>query len=208
MNTTAIKTNRELFLEKLAPYISAFGMERIYNAYMFAKYGHRGQERSGGGRYFEHPRAVTEIIIDELGIMNDWRIIATALLHDVIEDTWLLTPKLAKRIFGKDVALWLSFLTRNEDHSGNEFEKYMENIANSGIWQVVLIKICDRIHNLRTMETMETEWCKTYLFKTEKYFYDLAKILIKIAPPELTEKMVMAEKLLIEEINNVKKVLA
>ena len=205
MNTLKTTTNRELFLEKLVPYMDNGGRECVYDAYMFAKYAHRGTNRNGGGRYFEHPRAVAEIIIDELGIANDWRIIAVALLHDVLEDTWLLTPNLTKKIFGEDVANWLSFLTRKKNHSNEEFEKYIKNIEDCGIWQIILIKLCDRLHNLRTMETLEAVWCERYICQTEKYFYKLAKVLIRIAPEQMTEKAVALEKALILEINKVKK---
>ena len=198
------QTNRERFLEKLAPHIGALGTECVYNAYMFAKYAHRGQNRSQGGRYFEHPRAVAEIVVDELGIAGDWKIIATALLHDVLEDTWLLTPNLAKKVFGADVASWLSFLTRNEEHNDEEFEKYIGKIAECGIWQVVLIKLCDRLHNLRTTETLKKDWRERYIQQTEKYFCNLAKILIRIAPENMTDTVCVLEKMLIAEIGKVK----
>lgn len=204
MNTTKITTNRERFLKKIAPYTNDVGMECVYDAYMFAKYAHRGQNRKQGGRYFEHPRAVVEIIIDELGIVDDWRVIVVTLLHDVLEDTWLLTPNVARKVFGNDVSHWLSFLTRKEEHNDEEFDKYIEKIAECGIWQIVLVKLCDRLHNLRTMKTLEVVWREKYLQQTEKYFYKLAKVLILIAPEKITQKAVILEKSLIAEINKVK----
>ncbi|MCX6735713.1 MAG: HD domain-containing protein [Candidatus Parcubacteria bacterium] len=197
-------TNRELFLKKFSPYLSAFGMERIYDAYRFAKYAHKEQYRTDGCRYVEHPRAMVKILADELGIVNDWKLIVTALLHDVWEDTWLLTPSLTKKIFGGDIALWLSFLTREKEHSKEEFPRYIGKISESGIWQVVLIKVCDRLHNLRTLKNLDIDRQKRYLHETETYFYDLAKVLIQLAPKRLSKKMVLLEQALIFEINTLK----
>ena len=204
MNIITTKTNRELFLEKLAPYINETDLECVYDAYMFAKYAHRGQNRTQGERYFEHPRAVAEIIIDELGILNDWRLIVVALLHDVWENTWLLTANLTKKIFGEDVPQWLLFLTREEEHSPDEFDKYIKKIVECGIWQVILVKLCDRLHNLRSMDTLEKAWCKKYLEQTEKYFYNLAKVFIRIVPKDMTGKAIALEQALIMEINKSK----
>ncbi len=201
-------TNRELFLERFTPFLSAFGMERIYDAYRFAKYAHKEQYRSDGCRYVEHPRAVVKIIADELGIVNNWKLIVAALLHDVWEDTWLLTPCLTGKIFGKDIALWLSFLTREKEHNKEEFPKYIGKISESGIWQVVLIKVCDRLHNLRTLKKLDIERQKRYLRETETYFYDLAKTLIRISPPRMEEKMILLESLLISEISKLKDILS
>jgi len=204
MSTIKTKTNRELFLEKLAPHISVFGMERVYDAYMFAKYAHKQQYRTGGGRYFEHPRAVAEIIINELGIVNDWKVVSQALLHDVLEDTWLLTPKLAEKTFGKDISHGLSLLTRGEEHSNAEFAAYVGAIAESGLWRVILVKLCDRLHNLRTMNEFSIERQKRYIRETEEHFSLLFRAFSLFVPRRFAKKAIVLKQLFASEMQNAK----
>lgn len=179
-------TNRERFLNKLKPYLSEEGLDNVGDAYVFAKYGHRGQERDGGGgekiRYFEHPRAVAEIIIDELGILGDWRLVVLALLHDVIEDTWLLNHRRVKKLFGEEMANWLVLLTRVGEHSDAEWEAYIGRIGACGEWRVILVKLCDRLHNLRTCTSLTKKRQAKYIAETEKYFFGLIQALYRHIP--------------------------
>lgn len=208
MNIESI-TNRELFLKTLEPYISKEGIDNIEDAYQFAKYGHghRNQEREGGVRYFEHPRAVAEIIINELGIKNDWKVVALALLHDVVEDTWLLNYRVVKKCFGEDFAHWLRWLTREENHSDEEWDAYIKGIKSCGEWRVILVKLCDRLHNLRTCQCLALCRRRKYVAETEMYFFGLSEKLRLCIPAEFTEVPEKLERALRREVEELQTLL-
>lgn len=168
--------NRKAFFGKLA-HLKPRDIELIDTAYDFCKYAHRIQKRKTGERYFEHPRAVALILIDEIGI-TDARIISVALLHDVLEDTHLLTMARAEKLFGKDVAVWLDFLTKHESAA-----TYYNRLSEEAPWQVLLVKFADRLHNIRTMNTgLDEQWRCNYAKETQGEFPPLGKRLMKIIP--------------------------
>lgn len=169
-------TGREQFLTKL-PFLLEEELVLVEAAYILAKYGHRNQQREGGERYFEHPRAVANIIIDELGINNDWQLIVTALLHDIREDSFLLNEWLTKKIFDRQVALWLKILTK-------ESEFYFINLLKAKIWQVWLIKLCDRLHNLRTLHYRPIAKQIEQIVETRQFILPLADELFLCLPAE------------------------
>ncbi|MEK7584698.1 MAG: HD domain-containing protein, partial [Patescibacteria group bacterium] len=103
-------SGREVFLAQLKPYMLEDELEHVHAAYVFAKYGHRAQVRQGGDCYFEHPKAVANILIRELSVRDDWQLIVTALLHDLLEDSWLLSEDRVRRNFGRRVAWWVKLL--------------------------------------------------------------------------------------------------
>ena len=162
------------FLEPLI--MSSAEIEHVYAAYVLAKYGHRDQTRESGGRYFDHPKEVANIIIRELGIRNNWRLVVTALLHDILEDTYLLSEDRIRRNFGKKVALWVNLLSKVPK------EGYHERLAACGIWEVLLVKLCDRIHNLRTLNVCDKKKQKKYLQETKALYVPLADALIARVP--------------------------
>ena len=165
---------RDTFLEPLT--LSAVEIEHINAAYVFAKYGHHDQTRDGGGRYFDHPKEVANIIIHELGIKNNWRLIVTALLHDILEDTYLLSEDRIRRNFGKKVALWVKLLSKVPK------EGYHERLSHCDIWEVLLVKLCDRIHNLRTIKSCNEKKQEKYLRETEALYLPLADALTALVP--------------------------
>ena len=177
MSSEETVTGRERFLAKLEPYMLEDELESILAAYELAKYGHRGQERAGGGRYFDHPGAVAEIIIDELQLRSDWRIIATALLHDILEDSWILSERRIVLNFGRDVALWLRLLTKKPK------DGYIERLREHGSWEVLLIKLCDRLHNLRSLGACKITKQKKQVIETRTHYLPLAELLIERLPP-------------------------
>jgi len=127
----------------------------IQKAYILAKQAHGSQQRHSGDSYFSHPLAVAEIIID---LKLDDQSIITALLHDVIEDTDTKIEEIIE-IFGEDVAYLVNGVTKlgKIDISvGNENERVAENfrklaIAMSQDIRVLLVKLADRLHNMRTL---------------------------------------------------------
>ncbi len=170
-------TGREIFLAQLEPHMLQTDLENVCTAYIFSKYGHRPQVRDGGGRYFEHPKAVANIIIQELGLRSDWRLPATALLHDIPEDSWILSEHRMRVNFGREVALWVKYLTKNPE------EGYYERLTDVHTpWQVILVKLCDRLDNLRTLSGCRPEKQRRKISETQKYFPALADALISRCP--------------------------
>lgn len=160
----------ELFFAALAVVLSPGEYERIQFAYFISKYGHAKQVRDDGARYFDHPKAATWIYIDELG-GRDVRIIIDTLLHDVQEDTYLLSSYRSSLNFGPDVALDLRALTKLP--KGKETtELYLGRIIARGPWPIVA-KLCDRLHNLRTMAARPPEKIQSQIEETERFHIPL-----------------------------------
>lgn len=181
-------TGREQFLGSIRPYFTENEVQLVFAAYVLAKYGHRGQTRDGGERYFDHPRAVADIIIRDLNILIDWRIIVTALLHDVWEDSWILSEWLTERIFGPEVTRWIKFLTKEP---GIDYHDRLKSP-----WQVKLIKLCDRLHNLRSLGSCTEEKQQKQIAETRVVYVPLAKSLVNEVPRELRHSAIQ----LLEEI--------
>ncbi len=136
-----------------------YDLAKIKRAYLFGEEAHKGQFRKSGERYFNHPVA-TAIIIIGLGMDNES--IVAALLHDVIEDT-PITADDVKREFGADVAMLVESLTKlanipfvtREDVQAENIRKML--LAMSEDIRVIIIKLADRLHNMRTIEGHKSE---------------------------------------------------
>ena len=148
--------NRESFMARLRLKIKPGDFKILDFAYDLAKYGHRQQFRDSGARYFEHVRETAIILIEELGI-TDLDIIIAALLHDMLEDSFLLTFERIEIIFGTRVADLVSAVTKPKKNdpafSSNEerHQWYFDQIRNASV-EIKLIKLADRLHNMRTIE--------------------------------------------------------
>lgn len=165
---------RPAFLARLSPHLSHLELEAVEAAYIFSKYAHRGQQRSSGERYFEHPKAVAMILIDELHVY-DANIIITALLHDVCEDTFLLSDHRVRVNFGDEVANRLDLLTKQV---GINYHARLQ----SADWQTLIIKMSDRLHNQRTLGYCSPAKQIRKNDETRVHYLPLAKRLIYIAP--------------------------
>jgi GTP pyrophosphokinase len=149
---------RELAAE-VSEYLKAGDLEKLRAAYEFAEVAHRGQFRVSGEPYITHPVAVARILAD---LRLDVQALMGALLHDVTEDTRVTKAELAGR-FGKtiaDLVDGVSKLVRIEFQSKEEaqaesFRKML--LAMSRDVRVMLIKLADRVHNMRTLEAMSAE---------------------------------------------------
>ena len=143
----------------IAKHMPGADMERIDRAINYAREKHKEQKRKDGSPYIIHPLAVAEIVA-ELGLDED--AILGALLHDCIEDTDASFDEIAK-LFGTTCAELVEGVTKltRANFSSNEQEQ-MENLrkmfmAMSKDIRVVLIKISDRLHNMRTMQYQTPE---------------------------------------------------
>ena len=167
---------RKEFLAKLEPILSPHDLEMVETAHVLSKYGHRNQVRDDSRvRYFEHPKAVAWILINELK-MNDWQTIVMALLHDVLEDSHILSPYRIERNFGKEVVVDLKLLTKHPKHG------YLGRLKQYGDTRAVLVKLCDRLHNMRTLAGCSKEKQKRQIAETKKYFLPLAQTFIERLP--------------------------
>ena len=140
--------------DKVAMYTPNLDTRRLYDAFTFADTAHHGQLRKSGEPYIIHPLAVAEIVAD-LGLDVDS--VIAALLHDCIEDTPTSHQDIAKK-FGEPVAALVEGVTKlTRVQYVSKEEEQMENLrkmlmAMAQDIRVILIKICDRLHNMRTME--------------------------------------------------------
>ena len=142
------------FYKSLKSYISNKDIKKIQKAYSLAFYAHEGQERRDGSKYITHPIAVANILLD---LKMDTDSICAALMHDVLEDCDVDKKDLIK-LFGDDVAEIVDGVSKlsnldinnRSERDANNLQKMM--LAISKDIRVVLVKICDRLHNMRTIE--------------------------------------------------------
>ncbi|MFZ1702373.1 MAG: bifunctional (p)ppGpp synthetase/guanosine-3',5'-bis(diphosphate) 3'-pyrophosphohydrolase [Pyrinomonadaceae bacterium] len=131
----------------------------IRRAYLFSALHHRGQTRASGEPYLVHPLEVAEILAD---MRLDETSVSTGLLHDVVEDT-LVDLDTIKSYFGDQIALLVDGLTKIANISDLSKEKQQaENVRKMVLAmitdvRVVLIKLADRLHNMRTMQFLKPE---------------------------------------------------
>ena len=144
-------------LEKiLATSNNTYDIEKIKRAYQFAEKSHGDQRRVSGIPYILHPTSVA-CIVAELGMDTDS--ICGALLHDVVEDTPVLLNDIVK-MFGSDVAKLIDGVTKiskipystKEQQQAENIRKML--IAMADDIRVIIIKLADRLHNMRTMGCM------------------------------------------------------
>lgn len=147
---------RSEFLETILEYNPNYDIDLIGRAYDVAEEMHRGQLRKSGEPYLIHPMAVAEILAD-LGM--DEETIVAGLLHDVVEDTEYTKEKLVED-FGEDIALLVDGVTKlgslkfesKEERQAENLRKMF--LAMSKDIRVLIIKLSDRLHNLRTINYM------------------------------------------------------
>lgn len=125
----------------------------LNRAYVFSMQAHGSQKRASGDPYFSHPIEVAGILTD---LHLDAETIATAILHDTIEDT-VATPEEIERLFGASVARLVDGVTKlSKIEAQTENERAAENLrkfllAMSDDIRVLLVKLADRLHNMRTL---------------------------------------------------------
>ncbi len=142
-----------LLLDKLSYYLEEKEVRRVERAYHFAEQCHEGQMRQSGDAYISHPLAVAHILAD---MHMDHESLMAAMLHDVIEDTGVTKGQISRR-FGRPVAdlvdgvsklTGIEFQSRAEQQA-ESFQKM--TLAMSRDIRVVLVKLADRLHNMRTL---------------------------------------------------------
>ena len=170
-----METKQE-FLDQILEINSKYDIEKIGRAYDVAKKMHDGQLRKSGEPYLIHPVAVTKILA-ELGMDEDTLI--AGLLHDVVEDTEYTNEQLTKE-FGSEVALLVDGVTKigslvfenKEQRQAETFRKMF--LAMSKDIRVLIIKLADRLHNLRTINYMTASKIKEKCSETLEIYAPLA----------------------------------
>lgn len=180
----------ETLIQKILTDDRQYDHSKIISAYQFAAKAHEGQKRSSGQDYIIHPLAVAYSLL-ELGMDTDT--ICAALLHDVVEDTAATFNDLKKR-FGLDVAMLVDGVTKlGKIPYFNKSEQRAENIrkillAMSQDIRVMIIKLCDRLHNMRTLKYCSAEKQKRIAHETMNIYAPIAHRLgIKAVKEELED---------------------
>src|SRR6266496_957443 len=149
----------EDLLEKVRAYSPDTDVELLRRAYVFSAFEHRGQVRHSGEPYLIHPLAVADFLAD---MKLDAVAIAAGLLHDVVEDT-LTTIERIRELFGPEVAHVVEGVTKigaipfssSEERQAESFRKML--LAMVDDIRVILVKLADRLHNMRTLNHLSED---------------------------------------------------
>lgn len=177
--------------KELEKYLSLDSIERISYAYDFSHRAHFGQFRHTGEPYITHPLAVALILAE---MRMDEQTILAAILHDVLEDTSVQKQEL-EDIFGQEVAelvdgvsklTLIKFETKAQAQAEN-FRKMIMAMAKD--IRVILVKLADRLHNMRTLSTLPEDKCRRIVSETLEIYAPIAHRLgineIRVAYEEL-----------------------
>lgn len=148
--------NQEQLISKIKNYNSFLDVQKIRDAYDFAEKAHSRQKRDSGDPYIHHPLAVANILAE---LKLDGPTITTALLHDTIEDTIATYDEVEKK-FGVEIAELVDGVTKlsrleNKNKEFSVAENFRKLIlATSKDIRVLLVKLADRLHNMRTIDSI------------------------------------------------------
>lgn len=166
----------EKLLEKASAYIKPQDLQRIKEAYDFAEKAHENQVRKSGEPYILHPLAVADIVVN---MQMDTTSIIAALLHDVVEDTSVSLDTIREK-FGNTCALLVDGLTklekiqfRSKEEQQNENYRKMF-VAMAQDIRVIVIKLADRLHNMRTLKYQSEESQRRIAYETLEIFCPIA----------------------------------
>jgi len=169
-------SDAELLLEEVSSYLKHKDVEHIRQAVEFGKHAHLGQTRISGDPYISHPIAVARILAP---LHLDAQAIMAALLHDVMEDTHIGKEEVAEK-FGKPVAELVDGLSKlnkiefetKEDAQAENFRKML--LAMTRDVRVILIKLADRLHNMRTLGPLRPAKSKRIARETMEIYAPIA----------------------------------
>src|SRR5690349_11197457 len=158
-SSSATLPEASFLFHELSSYLTREDVSELQNAYLFSQSAHSGQFRQSGEPYISHPLAVASI----LGKLRlDSQTLAAALLHDVMEDTHVSKAEIGDR-FGKSVAELVDGVSKldkiefqsHADAQAENFRKMLLAMARDV--RVILIKLADRLHNMRTLAAVRSE---------------------------------------------------
>ena len=203
----------EELITSVKKYHPSADLSLIEKAYRMADGAHKGQVRKSGEPYIIHPLCVAIILAD---LELDKESIAAGLLHDVVEDTIMTKEELAGE-FGGEVALLVDGVTKlgQLNYSADKIEEQAENLrkmflAMARDIRVILVKLADRLHNMRTLKYMSPEKQKEKARETMDIYAPIAQRLgiskIKVELDDLSLKYLQPEAYydLVHQINQKK----
>ena len=166
----------DMILEKIRAYQPDADTAKIERAYQFAEKAHRGQARISGEAYIIHPLHVAYILT---GLHMDDETICAALLHDVVEDTHATIEEM-EELFGKNIAVLIDGVTKlgriqymsKEDVQLENYRKMFLAMAKD--IRVIMIKLADRLHNMRTLKYMREDKRQRIAHETLEVYAPLA----------------------------------
>jgi guanosine-3',5'-bis(diphosphate) 3'-pyrophosphohydrolase len=146
-------------LSELAGYFPSADVPMVRRAYQFAAQAHDGQTRKSGDPYVTHPLAVAQIIAE---LKLDVASVCAGLLHDCVEDTSATVDQLGE-LFGKEIAFLVDGVTKlgklpystREEQQAENFRKMLLAMARD--IRVILVKLCDRLDNMRSLHHLPPE---------------------------------------------------
>ncbi len=160
----------EYLAERLQPHLASDELAQVRLAYEIAETAHEGQMRDEGTPYIVHPVRVAVSLVDELEIYSP-HLVSSALLHDVIEDSPLTRRQIAE-MFGEEIAHIVWLLTKFDDVSLPAYLAAIEAASDTG---AALVKLCDRLDNLRFLaHSPKAEKKRRYIRTTTDYYLPMA----------------------------------
>lgn len=173
--TTQISESIESLFANMEQRISAEDMQRVRDAYALAAEAHREQRRKTGEPYIIHPIAVARIVAEELELGANP--VIAAFLHDVVEDTDYTIEDIRER-FGDDVAFLVGVVTKQKKdkyEKSKQVDNYRQILASVQYdVRAILIKLADRLHNMRTLDSMRPDKQMKIAGETDYFYAPLA----------------------------------
>jgi len=166
----------DALIQEVTAYLKPEDVATVKTALEFSAAAHQGQVRESGEPYVSHPIAVARILTD---LHMDAQAIVAALLHDVVEDTAIHIENVEKQ-FGKSVAVMVEGLSKldklefetKEDAQAENFRKMLMAMARDV--RVILIKLADRLHNMRTLDAVAPEKSQRIARETMEIYAPIA----------------------------------
>ncbi|HYE91425.1 MAG TPA: bifunctional (p)ppGpp synthetase/guanosine-3',5'-bis(diphosphate) 3'-pyrophosphohydrolase [Terriglobales bacterium] len=169
-------TQLETLIEAIPKYQPGADLGVLERAYRFSEASHQGQQRASGESYFSHPLEVAHLLVD---FKMDVTTVTAGLLHDVLEDTHATKEELESE-FGKEIAELVDGVTKlgklafssREERQAENFRKML--IAMARDLRVIMIKLADRLHNMRTLHFLPIEKARKIAQETLDIYAPLA----------------------------------
>jgi len=169
-------TQLQTLIEEIPKYQPGADLELVNRAYRFSEKSHEGQQRASGEPYLSHPLEVAGLLVD---FKMDVTTVIAGLLHDVLEDTRATKDDLARE-FGPEIADLVDGVTKigklafssREERQAENFRKMVVAMAHD--LRVLMIKLADRLHNMRTLDYLAPEKAKKIAQETLDIYAPLA----------------------------------
>lgn len=165
----------EAIIKMMSNRLSANDQQRIRDAYAFAAEAHKNQKRKSGEPYIIHPIAVARIVAEEFELGANP--VIAAFLHDVVEDTPCTIDDVRKR-FGDDVAFLVGVVTKKKKDKydlSKQVDNFQQILASVQFdVRAILIKLADRLHNMRTLDSMRPDKQMKIAGETDYFYAPLA----------------------------------